>query len=216
MEIKGLDIEAYDDSIFKYNSSDWTDWHSRRTIVFDSLNDTTFIDAEGNPKSFRSLWSDWEAYSMDADSVAKALNINSEEGQEVFEAIRNRINSKIEDNYFAHELGTLPPGRFARYLKQTIEQEAAKLGTLYVKAAQGLDIFAESSTKRQMISANSQFPQAAITTQQRDYATESDELSENVVVSGPDLEKVLKFAQEFTEPDAQIVRAVGSCFSTLI
>lgn len=216
MEIKGLDIEAYDDSVFKYNNSDWTDWHSRRTIVFDSINSTTFIDETGNAKSFRSLWSDWTSYSMDAGSFAKALNVTLEEGEAVFEAIRNRINTKIEDYYFAHELGTLPPARFARYLRQTIEQEASKLGEIYIKLAKGLDIFNESTTKRQMISANSQFPQAAITPSQRDYATESDELSENIIVTGKELDRLLLFAKEFNEPDAQIVRAVGSCFSALI
>lgn len=214
--LNGLDLNAYDNSIFKYNNSDWTDWHSRRTIVFDSLNDSVFIDETGNQKTFRSLWNQWEAYSMNAEAFAKALNITSEEGQEVFEAIRNRINSKIEDFYFAHEIGTLPPGRFARYLKQTVEQEASKLGQIYVSLTKGVDIFADSTTRRQMISANSQFPQASITPAQRDYATESDELSENIIVTGKELEKVLLFSQEFTEPDSQIVRSVGSCFSTLI
>lgn len=216
MEIKGLDAEAYDDSVFKYNSSTWTDWHSRRTIVFDSINSTTFIDETGNPKSFRSLWNEWEAYSMAPDTFAKELNVTLEEGGAVFEAIRNRINGKIEDAYFAHEIGTLPPGRFARYLRQTIEQEASKLGEIYIKLAKGLDIFNEATTKRQMISANSQFPQAAITPSQRDYATESDELSENVIITGKELDKLLKFSEEFTEPDSQIVRAVSCCFSALI
>lgn len=185
-----FDKERYRDQIDLKDKS-YVDHHSSNTITFGSLLDSGW-DWGRN---------DWSCYSM---------------SKETLEIIRPRINSKIEDEYFFRELGTLPPGKFKMLLKRTINEAVAKWGPVYETIADGIDLTTVAQEDFRKRSEHSDFPQSALNHETEEYGTYSDaEQYSKVNKKGP-LEAIADYDRAFQEPDAAVVASLNTCFSNFL
>lgn len=233
-QIDNIDMDGFNEFIrYPADPIEFTDWHSQDSIIFDSINGETFYDSKGNVHEFRTLWNSWTSYELTSEQMAMALRnpnvLNMQEmnaklteeeiaaGSEVVKNISNRINSKIEDFYFADEIGILPPGRFARYLRRTITQQMDRLGPVYFQIIRGLDLRDNGNVGNKSIVLNSDFPQQAITQQQRRYGTDSTEADSISTSTLPQMDQIYKHLRMYTkDPDQIIIEACSKNFSNIL
>ena len=169
---------------------EYTDWHSKNTIVFGSLLDDGW-DWGRN---------DWTSYSMSEENLA---------------LIRPRINEKIEDRYYFRELGVLPPGKFKRFLKRNITEIMSQLGPVYETSIKGIDLLESSEDMKARI-IRSEYPQGLLQTEQQDYGSSADENAFNKTTTKNQLEGIIMYSDSFSEPDKLVLEYVDKCFSSLL
>lgn len=189
-DILQFDTQRYADQM-SLEDKNYVDWHSKNTIAFGSLIDDGWDWGRD----------DWTCYSVKP---------------EYLEVIRDRINEKIEDEYFFREIGVLPVGKFKKILKRTINEAMAKQGPIYNEIAEGLELTMVRSDKFKERTIHSDYPQAQLSPSSKDYASNADEKANERTLKGGPVSAILMYSDGFNEPDAEVVKAVSKCFSNLL
>ena len=183
-----IDVEAVT-AFNELEDVEYTDWHAVVSLVF---GDTI----ESGMDWGRNEWS-VAGYGMSA---------------EVEDAIRERINKKIELNFFFLELGTLPFKRFSMNMVRTLNNVMATLGPKYTAIANGIVLTETGKTTKVASTQGSDFPQSALAPTEQDYATNRSDSAEEV--SGTiSLLELFERSAAFVDPDSIMLEAVRDCFS---
>lgn len=190
--IKKLNVQNFRDQVIDMVDKDYTDWHSKGTIIFGSLVEDGFDWG----------YNDWKAYNISEPAVA---------------ILRPRLKEKIEDRFFFRELGILPPANFRRNLKSRLEEAVAEQGWLYQAIFDGLDFTMQEKESLVEIEVNSEFPQVALRTEEQDYASDSQQNAHDKVYTKPLIEGLNRFYASIGEPDAKVLKHIDQyCFSQLL
>lgn len=188
--VKGYNVDNYN-STMNLDEREWVDWHSKNTITFGSLIDDGWDWG-------RNDWSCWTA------------------SEETINAIRTRINNRIEEEYYFLEIGVLPPGRFKINLRSKINEIMEELGPIYEEIYKGLDIRDSSRSKYKGRDIRSEYPQAQLMTEEEDYASWSlTQGNERRDLDGQ-VDSLIRFQREFKGPDGVLLKHIRVCFSNLI
>lgn len=190
-EIKKFNIESFNDQVIKQKDKDYTDWHSKNTIIFGSLIEDGW-DWGGN---------DWKAYNVSPEAMA---------------LVRPRINEKIEDRFFYRELGRLPISAFKRGLKSRIQDAVSKYGWVYEEAFKGLDFSAGEIEKLKQRETRSDYPQSLLQVEEKDYLTWGEDQQYEKIITKNNLPLLMEFYRTMAEPDAKILEDIEICFSQLL
>lgn len=190
MLILPYDMERYHDQM-TLADKDYTDWHSKNTITFGSLLDDDYD------------WGkyEWTSYTMSAEAL---------------DALRYRINGKIEERYRYRELGVLPVRRFKDNLVRTINDAMAAHGPIYQEIFKGLDITNNGSELVKKRDVHSNFPQSQLSPTTQDYASSAIEGGRETINSGNQIKAIEAFNRAFNEPDAAVLDWINICFSDYI
>lgn len=188
-DILKFNLENYKDQI-DLKDKDYVDFHSKGTIVFGSLIEDGW-DWGRN---------DWQAYNVSPEAMA---------------ILRPRINEKIEDRYFYRELGILPPAHFKRNLKSRLQDSVSAYGYLYEEVFKGLDFTSGDIEKLKQRETKSDYPQALLQTEAKDYLTSAEEEQYEKVITRNNLHLFMEFNEKTAEPDAKIIADLEICFSQI-
>lgn len=191
LNIQKLNVDNYRDQVILQKDKDYTDFHSKNTIVFGSLIEDGW-DWGRN---------DWKAYNVSPEAMA---------------LVRPRINEKIEDRYFTRELGQLPVSAFKRNLKSRLQDAIAQYGWVYEEAFKGLDFSATEIERFKQRETRSDYPQSLLQVDNKDYLTWGEDEEYEKTLSKSSLPLLMQFYSSMTEPDAKIIEAVEICFSQLL
>jgi hypothetical protein len=187
MALLPYDIERYK-SQMALEDKDYTDWHSKNTLIFGSLLDDDYD--WGKDK--------WTCYNLSDEALA---------------IVRPRINQKIEDRYRYRELGVLPIRRFSDNLIRNISDVMATQGYIYEEIFKGLNITNNGTTLVKERDIHSNFPQSQLAPTTEDYATSSTEKGQETTISGNQIKAIDAFNKAFNEPDAVVLDYISVCFS---
>lgn len=191
MTILPYDMNRYHEQM-TLADKDYTDWHSKNTIIWGALLEDPFYD-----------WGrdEWTCYLLTDEELA---------------VIRPRLNKKIEDRYRYRELGVLPPRRFMDNLVRNINDAMATHGLVYKELIKGLDITNNGSELVKQRDVNSNFPQSQLSPTAQDYASSSVERGKETTNSGNQIKAIETFGKVFNEPDAAVLDWISVCFSNYI
>jgi hypothetical protein len=187
MAILPYNIENYK-SQMALEDKDYTDWHSKNTLIFASLLDDEYDWGQD----------EWTCYLLTEDELA---------------IIRPRINKKIEDEFRYRELGSLPIRRFRDNLVRNINHAMAAQAPLYKETIKGIDITNNGTVLVKERDVHSNFPQSQLAPTTEDYATSSIEKGQETTNSGNQIKAIDAFNKAFNEPDAAVLDYISVCFS---
>lgn len=127
----------------------------------------------------------------------------------------HRVCKKIEDRFWAREIGILPPGQWKREYIRKMNEIMPKYKLLYREIDNGINFLQESDEYHKERNVFSEFPQTRLADNQ-DYASNGNDLEYEHVREGSPVDKIDYFANKYNDIDVLILNELEVLFSALV
>ena len=181
-----------------------SDHHSVVTIKLEELIEDGF-DWGGN---------DYPIYTPKPNGVLQQEHIMS--GGVGILNLRERLNNKIINQYASREICVIPPGIWKRFITRKLNLIMPVYNRLYKLIDDGrFDILEMDTMYQKSRSVYSEYPQSQIQGS-NDYARDASDNENKHEKTGPVLDLVMKYYQNYVDVDELVVKDLECCFSSLL
>lgn len=128
---------------------------------------------------------------------------------------RQRINKKIEDQYYWREICCIPPGQFRHYMIKNLNNIMPKyIKLLELNASGEINPLIDSKTSNKQRDIFTEYPQSMLSGDQ-DYASTGNDSAGESETIGNVMDKLVDFADLYNDIDVMIVKELAVCFLNL-
>lgn len=145
------------------------------------------------------------------DFSSEEYNFNSYDADQ-----RKRVYDLITNKYYFFELGIMPVKVWRIELINTLNLEMLQVRRLYEMIAAGYDPLNSESEWYKSRHVFSDFPQTRLSSKNQDYASTANDKEYELIRTGDELERYIKYAKDWKHPDNILVDAVKTCFYGLV
>lgn len=130
--------------------------------------------------------------------------------------LRERLNNKIINQYASREICVIPPGIWKRFITRKLNLIMPVYNRLYKLIDDGrFDILEMDTMYQKSRSVYSEYPQSQIQGS-NDYARDASDNENKHEKTGPVLDLVMKYYQNYVDVDELVVKDLDCCFSSLL